>query len=842
MSVRIISDIDISRNEFLLEEMLGRIAEAVFVIDKQGRFLYANRSAYKDRGYTKEEFLKLNVKDINLPERADFVKERISEVQRKGKAIFETIHVRKDGSTFPVEVSSNLIDFAGVDGMIAVARDISERKGVAAKRHGELLVMQGILNSSDAPIFSVDAKGRYTSFNEAHADAMKLSYGVDIEIGKEIFGYLTVKLDGKNARANFKRVFQGERFTEETRYGDDKKSRLYFELTYNPILDGKGKVVGASVYARNITERRRAEIALKESEEKYRTILENTTVGVIRTTADGSFLSSNQAFLRMLGYETTEELINAAPSIKTLYVNLEQRDRLMAILNDKGVASDYPLELKRRDGGICSISVNVTAIKDKKGKIVALEGLLVDITARKQAEEQLKEAHAKLEATLRAIPDMMFEADTKGHIYDYHAPANDLLCSPPETFVGRNVKDVLPEPAAGICLKAIAKAALHGWSRGDVYSLELPKAGHRWFELSIDTKNQSNKKSKRLLIIARDITDRILAEESVKHERDTAQMYLDIVNTVVVAVNAEGIVIMINKYGADLLGYNEKEIVGKSWFGTFVPYHERILVEGMFKRMAGGEEKGVESYEHTVMCKNGEERLISWQNRFVNDGKGKFKFAVSSGVDITDVHEARYEVRQSYSQLQTIVDGIVKALSMTVETRDPYTAGHQRRVAQLAVAMASHMGWTKIQIKGLEMAATIHDIGKMYVPAEILNKPGKLDQVEFELIKLHSAAGYNIVKDIEFAEPVADMVRQHHERLDGSGYPDGLKHGDIVPGAKVMAVADVVEAMSSDRPYRPGRGLKAALEEVQDRKGGLYDADAVEACVELFVKAKFKFD
>ncbi len=842
MSVRIISDIDISRNEFLLEEMLGRIAEAVFVIDKQGRFLYANRSAYKDRGYTKEEFLKLNVKDINLPERADFVKERISEVQRKGKAIFETIHVRKDGSTFPVEVSSNLIDFAGVDGMIAVARDISERKGVAAKRHGELLVMQGILNSSDAPIFSVDAKGRYTSFNEAHADAMKLSYGVDIEIGKEIFGYLTVKLDGKNARANFKRVFQGERFTEETRYGDDKKSRLYFELTYNPILDGKGKVVGASVYARNITERRRAEIALKESEERYRNIFENTIVGVLQTHVDGTINFVNQAFARMLGYESPEDFKSAVSNLKDIYKHPEARSGLIRELKETSAVNDFRCELIRKDGSTVWFSFSISTPRDDKGNISVLNGLAVDITKSMIAEAQLQETVEKLAATLRAIPDLMFEVDTKGHIYDYHAPANDLLYAPPETFVGRNVKDVLPEPAAGICLKAIAKAASHGWSRGDVYLLKLPKAGKRWFELSIDTKNRGGKKTERLLVIARDITDRVLAEESIKRERDTAQMYLDIVNTVVVAVNAEGIVIMINKYGADLLGYNEKEIVGKSWFGTFVPYHERVLVEGMFKRMAGGEEKGVESYEHTVMCKNGEERLISWQNRFVNDGKGKFKFAVSSGVDITDVHEARYEVRQSYSQLQTIVDGIVKALSMTVETRDPYTAGHQRRVAQLAVAMASHMGWTKIQIKGLEMAATIHDIGKMYVPAEILNKPGKLDQVEFELIKLHSAAGYNIVKDIEFAEPVADMVRQHHERLDGSGYPDGLKHGDIVPGAKVMAVADVVEAMSSDRPYRPGRGLKAALEEVQDRKGGLYDADAVEACVELFVKAKFKFD
>ncbi|MFA5867193.1 MAG: PAS domain S-box protein [Actinomycetota bacterium] len=969
MSVRLISDSDNSQTiEILLEEILGRIAEAVFVIDKQGRFLYVNRAAYEDRGYSKEEFLKLNVRDINLPERAKLVQARINEVKRNGQTTFETVHVRKDGSTFPVEITSRMIRAGEVAGMIAVARDISWRlkeeeqlkaseekyrdlfedsplaifkttadgriemansalarmlgyetseeliakvpnvdatyidpssrdklykiigeqgtvrnfetalrrkdgsifwgalnarairgnKGEIAGVEGQALdisdrkaaeieimeyqrLLEGILSSSDAPIFSIDNNGRYSSFNKAHADAIKLSYGADIEMGKKIFDYLSVKADKQNAMANFKRVLKGERFSEVTKYGDDKKSRLYFEMTYNPILDDEGKVVGASVYARNITERRRAEAALRESEERYRSVFENTTVGVIRTGADGSLLSSNPAFAQMLGYKTTEELINAVPNVRALYVDPGQRKRLLVILNDKVVANDYPIELKRKDGSVCSISVNVRAIKDKTGKVIALEGLLVDITQRRQAEEQLKEAHGKLEATLRAIPDLMFEVDTKGQIYDYHAPANELLYAPPETFVGKNVSKVLPEPAAYICMEAISKATAHGWSRGATYMLDLPKAGKRWFELSIDTKKHDSKKIERLLVISRDITDRVLAEESIKHERDTAQMYLDIVDTVVVAVNAEGNVIMINKYGADLLGYTEEEIIGKPWLTTFIPYHERALVEGMFERIAKGE-KAVESYDNTVLRKNGEERLINWRHRFVNDDKGKLKFVVSSGVDITDIHKARYEVRQSYSQLQSIVDGIIKALAMTVETRDPYTAGHQRRVAQLAVAMAEVLGWKEIQIKGLEMAATIHDIGKMYVPAEILNKPGKLDAVEFELIKLHSAAGYNIVKDIEFVEPVADMVRQHHERLDGSGYPDGLKHQDIVPGAKVMAVADVVEAMSSDRPYRPGRGLNAALEEVQDRKGGLYDAEAVEACMELFVKAKFKFD
>jgi putative nucleotidyltransferase with HDIG domain len=252
--------------------------------------------------------------------------------------------------------------------------------------------------------------------------------------------------------------------------------------------------------------------------------------------------------------------------------------------------------------------------------------------------------------------------------------------------------------------------------------------------------------------------------------------------------------------------------------------------------------KGTLEFDNAVKCRSGEEKLIHWRNVYVKDAKGEFLFTLSAGEDITEVHEARYELRENYSHLENVIGGIIKALATTVETRDPYTAGHQRRVAQLSTAMSKKLGWDEKTMSGLRMAATIHDIGKMYVPAEVLNKPGKLEPVEFELIKLHSAAGYEIVKDIDFDQPVAAMVRQHHERLNGSGYPDGLSSEAIQPGAKIMAVADVVEAMSSDRPYRPGRGLTAALEEVQDRKGELYDPEAVEACLELFAKDEFKFD
>jgi HD-GYP domain-containing protein (c-di-GMP phosphodiesterase class II) len=178
-----------------------------------------------------------------------------------------------------------------------------------------------------------------------------------------------------------------------------------------------------------------------------------------------------------------------------------------------------------------------------------------------------------------------------------------------------------------------------------------------------------------------------------------------------------------------------------------------------------------------------------------------------------------------------------------VEARDPFTAGHQRRVATLSCAIATMMGFPSDKIHGLNLAATIHDLGKIHIPAEILSKPGQLTKIEYDLIKTHSQTGYDIIKDVQFPWwPVGQMVLQHHERLDGSGYPQGLKGKQILPEVKILAVADVVEAMASHRPYRPSLGVDAALGEITKHRGVLYDPEAVDCCIALFRDNSFGFD
>lgn len=224
----------------------------------------------------------------------------------------------------------------------------------------------------------------------------------------------------------------------------------------------------------------------------------------------------------------------------------------------------------------------------------------------------------------------------------------------------------------------------------------------------------------------------------------------------------------------------------------------------------------------------------------ISEKKAK-EYAAELEKTIEKQKKAEQDLLNSYANLRRVLEETVNSLSSALETRDPYTAGHQRRDAQLACAIAKEMDLSNDQIEGLRIASLLHDIGKMAVPAEILSKPTKLTTLEFDLIKVHPEVGFNIIKEIEFPWPIAQTVHQHHERLNGSGYPRKLKGDQIILEARILIVADVVEAMSSHRPYRPALGIGPALEEINKNRDLLYDSKVVDACLRLFNEKGFKF-
>jgi HD-GYP domain-containing protein (c-di-GMP phosphodiesterase class II) len=209
-------------------------------------------------------------------------------------------------------------------------------------------------------------------------------------------------------------------------------------------------------------------------------------------------------------------------------------------------------------------------------------------------------------------------------------------------------------------------------------------------------------------------------------------------------------------------------------------------------------------------------------------------------IEVNNSKRMQLELQDSFENLKKVMNSTVKAITTTVEKRDPYTSGHQQRVADLSRAIAGEIGFSENEIEGIYIAAAIHDIGKISLPAEILSKPVQLSDIEISLIRAHSQTGYDILKGIEFPWPIAEIVLQHHERLDGSGYPRGLKGDGILMAARIIGVADVVETMASHRPYRPSRGIDKALEEISQNKGVLYETLVVEACLKIFNENEFQ--
>lgn len=206
------------------------------------------------------------------------------------------------------------------------------------------------------------------------------------------------------------------------------------------------------------------------------------------------------------------------------------------------------------------------------------------------------------------------------------------------------------------------------------------------------------------------------------------------------------------------------------------------------------------------------------------------------------VSERTQALTDSVERLRRTIAGTIHTMALIIETRDPYTAGHQQRVANLARAIAAAQGYSPERLEGTYFAGLIHDVGKIGIPAEILSKPCRLSEIEFGLIKTHPEQGFAVLHEIEFPWPIANIVYQHHERMDGSGYPRGLKGDELLPEARILGVADVVEAMAAHRPYRPALGIDAALEEIVAQRGILYDAGVVDTCVRLFREGAFSFD
>jgi PAS domain S-box-containing protein/putative nucleotidyltransferase with HDIG domain len=330
-------------------------------------------------------------------------------------------------------------------------------------------------------------------------------------------------------------------------------------------------------------------------------------------------------------------------------------------------------------------------------------------------------------------------------------------------------------------------------------------------------------------LYGRDITERKQAEEALRESEELFRSAFESSVAGISMVAADGKFIEVNDKLCELLGRGRKELIQLSF--SDITYEEDIEVGSKYlKQMIAGELENV-SFEKRYIKKGGNVIWVFLSISAIRDKQKKLQYFVTYTQDITERIAAA-------EKLQSSLVGTVNTVAMILEARDPYTSGHQKRVAEISVAIAKELGLPEEQIQGIYFSSLIHDLGKIQVPAEILSKPGKLTRLEFDMIKTHSKVGYELLKEIEFPWPIAEIVYQHHERVNGSGYPRKLKGNRISIEAKIIGTADVIEAMSSHRPYRPALGLEAALDEINKNKGILFDPDIVVACIKVIKKDK----
>lgn len=329
-------------------------------------------------------------------------------------------------------------------------------------------------------------------------------------------------------------------------------------------------------------------------------------------------------------------------------------------------------------------------------------------------------------------------------------------------------------------------------------------------------------------------------EESLRKSEEKLRPIIQSREYAIVNLDREGNVIFWNYGAKSIFGYSSDEILGNSIMSIVPERFRGPHKNGLGHFFSEGTYKTTEkTLELIGQNKNGEEFPVELSLETWNIGKELCITGIMH--DISKRKEAENELRQNLHTLRKAMGGFIQAISLIVGTRDPYTAGHQKRTADLARAIGNNMGLLKEQVDGIRMAGVIHDLGKIQIPAEILSKPGKISENEFGLIKRHPQVGYDILNTIDFPWPIAKIISQHHEKMDGNGYPLGISGEKILIEARVLCVADVVEAIASHRPYRPSLGIDTALDEITSGRGIKYDSNVVDACMDLFKEKDYVF-
>ena len=664
-----------------------------------------------------------------------------------------------------------------------------------------------------------------------------------------------------------------------------------------PIKDGS-KVIGAVTTFLDISEQKRVGEALRQSEKLLDTIVEHIPAMVfLKDAKELRFERFNHAGEQMLGY-SRQQLLG-----KNDFDFFTQEQAEFFTAKDRSVLDSHEVmevleePIKIADGQEKWLHTFKVGLYDQQERPTHLLGISMDITEHKQENERLSASqHSLAEAQriahigsweLDLVKDKLFWSDEIYRIFEVDPQQFDASY---EAFLDA----IHPEDRDRVD-KAFSNALSNHQSYQIEHRLLMADGRIKYVLERVEIKCHEGGKPFYSSGTTQDITDRKLAEISIEHA-NRALLTLSSVNRELVHATEEALLLK-----AICTAIVEQKDYRMAWVG----YVQQDAAKSIQQRVSAGDQEGILAKVHPSWAEDengmgpsgqavrtGRTQVVgdiakdphypAWKDELIRQGcvssialpliandtvfgilhvyadevdafttgevalleemAADLAFGVTSLRIRLQRDKAMAENEQHLFLMHESLVGTVDAIARAVEARDPYTAGHQRRVASLASAIAKRMGMDDDRIEGIRMGATIHDIGKIQIPAEILTKPAKLTDIEYLLVQNHALVGYDILKDIKFPWPVADIAHQHHERIDGSGYPQGLKGEQICLEARIVAVADVVEAMASHRPYKQALGIDIALAEIKQNRGTLYDAEVADACLEVFAEGLFRFD
>jgi PAS domain S-box-containing protein len=592
----------------------------------------------------------------------------------------------------------------------------------------------------------------------------------------------------------------------------------------------------------DITERNRLEGLLIDSELQYRRLFETASDGImLLEKGEGKITHANPAAEKLLGHTEKESLGNKLQDIG-VSLDLDDFQTTMQNLNKTGIINYRNVKVETKSGKHIDTEIYLV----DRAKLVQCN--IRDITERKLAKKALRESEAKYRWLLDNMADVITVIDMDLH-FTYVSPSIMRMRGyTAEEATAQTFEQVMTPESLQIIAKVFEEemqleaSGTADPGRSRILDLdEYRKDGSIvCMENHLSFLRDEAQKAVGIISLTRDITERKRAEEEIVRTNTFLDSIIENIPDMIFLKDARELrFVRFNRAGEELLGQSRDDLIGKNDYDFFPKIQADFFTQKDRNVLSG--KKLIDIPEEHIQTRGGEKILHTKKLALLNE-KGEPSFLLGISEDITERKRAEEQLRQTLESLRKAVNTTIQVMVSAIEARDPYTAGHQIRSANLARAIATEMGLPKEKIDGIRMAGSIHDIGTLSIPSEILTKPTKLTNLEFSLIKEHSQKGFEILKDVESPWPLAQIVYQHHERMDGSGYPRQLKGKDIIIEARILAVADVVEAMASHRPYRPSLGLNSALAEIENNKGTIYDTDAVDACLKLFREKGFQLE